>query len=430
MRPNATASNRGIEFIRNATAQPALPLLRYSAGMAAYDTIVLGAGAAGLMCALTAGARGRRVLVLERANKPGKKILMSGGGRCNFTNRHIAPDRFLSANPHFCRSALSRYSQWDFIELVERHGIEYFEKETVNGLSGQLFCRQSSKQILAMLLAECHTAGVDIRLDCETSAVEHREGFRLATGQGTFEAGTLVVASGGLSVPSLGGSGFGYRLAGQFGLRLLPTSAGLVPLTFSGAMHALCGRLSGLSCEVAVSNGRAAFREDLLFTHRGLSGPAALQISSYWKPGETVSLDLLPGQEAPRLLHRWKREQPRTLLRTALSRALPNKLVAELEGLLWPEAADRPLADWPDRELESLGGRLQAWRVKPAATEGYRTAEVTLGGVDTRDLSSKTMESKVPGLFFIGEVVDVTGHLGGFNFQWAWSSGHACGKAL
>jgi predicted Rossmann fold flavoprotein len=398
--------------------------------MSTYDTIVLGAGAAGLMCALTAGAHGRRVLVLERSNKPGKKILMSGGGRCNFTNRHCAPDRFLSANPHFCKSALSRYTQWDFIELVERHRIEYFEKETVNGLSGQLFCQQSSKQIVALLLAECANAGVEVRLDCETSAVEQADGFRLVTDQGQFSAATLVVAAGGMSVPSLGGSSFGYRLAEQFGLRVLPTSAGLVPLTFSGAMHEVCQRLSGLSCEVVIANGRASFREDMLFTHRGLSGPAVLQISSYWRPGEAVSIDLLPGHEATRLLHGWKREQPRALLRTPLQRLLPNKLVNELEALHWPEAAERPLADWPDRQLEAVARRLQSWVVKPAATEGYRTAEVTLGGVDTRDLSSKTMESRVPGLFFIGEVVDVTGHLGGFNFQWAWSSGHAAGEAL
>jgi predicted Rossmann fold flavoprotein len=399
-------------------------------GMSTYDTVVLGAGAAGLMCALTAGARGRRVLVLERSNKPGKKILMSGGGRCNFTNRHCSPDRFLSANPHFCKSALSRYTQWDFIELVERHRIEYFEKESVNGLSGQLFCEQSSKQIVALLLAECASAGVDMRLDCETSDVERVEGFRLVTDQGRFTAETLVVAAGGLSVPSLGGSGFGYRLAEQFGLRLLPTAPGLVPFTFSGSLHELCQRLSGLSCEVVISNDRASFREDLLFTHRGLSGPAVLQISSYWRPGETVSLDLLPGREGPRLFHGWKREQPRALLRTPLQRLLPCKLVHEVETLHWPEAAARPLADWPDRQLEAVARGLQCWAVKPAATEGYRTAEVTLGGVDTRDLSSKTMESKVAGLFFIGEVVDVTGHLGGFNFQWAWSSGHAAGEAL
>lgn len=398
--------------------------------MSSYDTIVLGAGAAGLLCAFTAGRRGRRVLVLERANKPGKKILMSGGGRCNFTNLHAAPERFLSANPDFCRSALARYTQWDFIELVRQHGIEYFEKETVNGLSGQLFCRQSSKQIVALLLAECAAAGVDIRLDCETADVARGEHFVLETTQGRFAAGSLVVACGGLSVPSLGGSAFGYRLAGQFGLRLLPTSAGLVPFTFTGAMLELCARLSGVSCEVVIANPRAAFREDLLFTHRGMSGPAVLQISSYWRPGEPLSIDLLPGCDAAALLLGWKREQPRALLRTALARLLPGKFVHELEALLWPQAAERPLADWPDRQLDETAARLATWVVKPAATEGYRTAEVTLGGVDTRDLSSKTMESKVPGLFFIGEVVDVTGHLGGFNFQWAWSSGHACGEAV
>jgi len=398
--------------------------------MTTYDTIVLGAGAAGLMCALTAGARGRRVLVLERSNKPGKKILMSGGGRCNFTNTQVAPDRFLSANPHFCKSALKRYTQWDFIELVERHGIEYFEKETVNGLSGQLFCRQSSKQIVALLMAECAAAGVDLRMECETSAVNCSDAWRLDTNQGKFLAESLVVASGGLSVPSLGGSSFGYRLAEQFGLRILPTTAGLVPLTFSGPMLELCSSLAGLSCEVVISNGRTAFREEMLFTHRGLSGPAVLQISSYWKPGETVSIDLLPGRDAREQLREWKRQQPRSLLRSCLSRLLPQKLVQGLEALHWPEAAVRPLADWPDRQLDAIANHLQSWELRPAATEGYRTAEVTLGGVDTRDLSSKTMESRVPGLFFIGEVVDVTGQLGGFNFQWAWSSGYACGQAV
>ena len=395
------------------------------------DTIILGAGAAGLMCALTAGQRGRRVLVLERANKVGKKILMSGGGRCNFTNLHVSPERFLSANPHFCKSALSRYTQWDFIELVERHGIEYFEKQTVNGLSGQLFCEQSSKQIVAMLLQECAAAGVEIRTGCETSAVTHNDGFHLATSHGLFSAQTLVVASGGLSIPSLGGSGLGYQLAEQFGLRLLPVAPGLVPLTFTSAMKDTCDTLSGVSCEVVVSNQRAAFREDLLFTHRGLSGPAILQISSYWQPGESVRVDLLPGEDARALLLAWKHEHPRALLRTPLGTVLPRQLVLELERLFWPERSGKLLADWPDRELERLAARLQAWELKPAGTEGYRTAEVTLGGVDTRGLSSQTMESStMPGLFFIGEVVDVTGHLGGFNFQWAWSSGHAAGLAV
>jgi predicted Rossmann fold flavoprotein len=394
------------------------------------DTIVLGAGAAGLMCALTAASRGRSVLVLERSNKVGKKILMSGGGRCNFTNLHIGPDRFLSANPHFCKSALSRYTQWDFIELVERHGIEYFEKETANGLSGQLFCRQSSKQIVTALLAECESAGVEIRCQTETSELESNHGFHLKTPQGGVSTETLVVACGGLSVPSLGGSGFGYQLAEQFGLNLLPTSAGLVPLTFTGTLQEMFSRLSGVSCEVSVSNERASFREDLLFTHRGLSGPAILQISSYWEPGEEISIDLLPGLCAQTLLLDWKREHPRSVLRTRLSTLLAAKLVHELEDQWWHECRDIALADWPDRQLAELGSRLQGWKLKPAATEGYRTAEVTMGGVDTRHLSSKSMESSVPGLFFIGEVIDVTGQLGGFNFQWAWSSGHAAGMAV
>ena len=395
-----------------------------------WDSIVLGAGAAGLMFALTAAQRGRRVLVLERSNKVAKKILMSGGGRCNFTNLHVSPDRFLSANPHFCKSALSRYTQWDFVELVKRHGIDFFEKETVNGLSGQLFCRQSSKQIVTMLLAECENAGVVIRSKCDTLSVKHGEGFHLSSNQGDFSAETLVVASGGLSIPSLGGSDFGYRLAEQFGLRLLPTTAGLVPFTFSDTTKERFNRLSGVSCEVAISTQHASFREDLLFTHRGLSGPAVLQISSYWKPGDAVKIDLLPDVAAMDLLLGWKREHPRSLLRTQLATILPGKLVEELEALHWQESSEKMLADWPDRQLGCIARHLQAWELKPASTDGYRTAEVTLGGVDTRDLSSKTMESNIPGLFFIGEVVDVTGHLGGFNFQWAWSSGFAAGKGV
>jgi predicted Rossmann fold flavoprotein len=398
--------------------------------MRSHDTLILGAGAAGLMCAISAALRGRKVLVLDRSNKVGKKILMSGGGRCNFTNLHASPERFLSANPHFCKSAISRYTQWDFIEIVERHGIEYFEKETVNGLSGQLFCQRSSKQIVAMLLTECENAGVEIRTRCETTRVEHKEGFHVESNQGAFSADALVVACGGLSIPSLGGSGFGYQLAEQFGLRLLPTSAGLVPLTFSDNLKEMFGRLSGVSCEVVISNHQASFREDLLFTHRGLSGPAVLQISSYWKPGETVEINLLPGMDASELLIGWKDSHPRSLLRTQLATLLPGKLVHELESLHWPENREKALADWPDRQLEQLASHLQVWKLKPAATEGYRTAEVTLGGVDTRDLSSKTMESPVSGLFFIGEVIDVTGHLGGFNFQWAWSSGYAAGQAV
>jgi len=416
--------------------------------MKAPDLIIIGAGAAGLMCAITAAQRGKRVLVLERSNKAGKKILMSGGGRCNFTNLHIAADRYLSDNPHFCKSALSRYTQWDFIEWVERSGIEYFEKETVNGLSGQLFCSQSSKLILAMLMSECQRLGVEIRLNCEIESVAHpdfvwirqpgtaahkaeaRDGFNLNTSQGGFTSEILVVAAGGLSIPRLGGSGIGYELAKTFGLRLLPTSAGLVPITFTDAMHDLCRRLSGVSSEVCLFNHRQSFREDMLFAHRGLSGPATLQLSSYWQLGETISINLLPDHNAMELLFRWKQQQPRTLLRTHIDRFLPRKLVLELEQLWWPELAETPLAEWPNVWLEAVAQKLENWSLKPAGTEGYRTAEVTLGGVDTRDLSSKTMESSMPGLFFIGEVVDVTGHLGGFNFQWAWSSGFVAGSSV
>jgi hypothetical protein len=394
------------------------------------DCIVLGAGAAGLMCAIGAARRGRKVLVLDRSNKPGKKILMSGGGRCNFTNLYTAPDRFLSANPHFCKSALSRYTPGDFIELVERHGIDYFEKETVNGLSGQLFCRESSKQIVAMLLEECARAGVDIRLDCETGTVRHDTTFRLETGNGAFESETLVVATGGLSIPSLGGSAFGYRLAEQFGLKVLPTTPGLAPFTFSDALRTRFSRLSGLSCEVSVAVGSTRFREDMLFTHRGLSGPAMLQASSHWQPGSEIELDLAPGRDLASTFSGWKSEKPRALLRSRLDALLPQRLVRELEDLFWPERAGTPLGDWPDRALDRVAAALQGWRLKPSGTEGYRKAEVTLGGVDTRELSSRTMESRVPGLFFIGEVVDVTGELGGFNFQWAWASGHAAGLAV
>ncbi|MDH3902685.1 MAG: NAD(P)/FAD-dependent oxidoreductase [Xanthomonadales bacterium] len=412
------------------------------------DLIVIGAGAAGLMCAMTAANRGRRVLIIERSNKPGKKILMSGGGRCNFTNLHVAPDRFLSSNPHFCKSALSRYTQWDFISLVEKHGIEYFEKETVNGLSGQLFCRQSSKLILSMLMEECRQAGVEIMLNCEIEAVVHSSaewansastvgavsasgpGFYLKTSLGNFSCESLVVAAGGLSVPSLGGSGIGYELAESFGLRLLPRSAGLVPFTFTDSMHAMCERLSGVSIESVLFNDRQSFREDILFTHRGLSGPAALQLSSYWSPGESINASLLPDQNVMEFLLNWKQQHPKTLLRTHLDHLIPRKLVLELENLWWPELAETALAEWPNVWLEAIAQKLESWTLKPAGTEGYRTAEVTLGGVDTRDLSSKTMESTTPGLFFIGEVVDVTGHLGGFNFQWAWSSAYAAGQSV
>jgi len=392
-----------------------------------YDVIVIGGGAAGLMCAITAGKRGRNVLVLEGSNKIGKKILMSGGGRCNFTNLYVEPNRYLSANPHFCKSALSRYTQWDFIDLVVKHDIPYFDKG-----EGQLFCEKSSKDILAMLEQECADANVTIWLDSEISDVKpHETGFSLNCSRTALTCDSLVIATGGLSIPKMGASDFGYKLAKQFGLNLLETKAGLVPFTFTGIMHDLTDRLSGVSLRATLSNARASFTEDILFTHRGLSGPAALQISSYWEPGEIIDVDLLPGTNAAELLQTAKQEQPKSLLRSILSEHLPRALVLELQELLWPDFAEMKLAEIPGGAIEKLANTLNQWSLKPAATEGYRTAEVTLGGIDTDELSSKTMEvKKVPGLYCIGEVVDVTGHLGGFNFQWAWASAVAAGQVV
>lgn len=388
-----------------------------------YDVIVIGGGAAGLMCAAIAGQRGRRVLVLEGSNRIGKKILMSGGGRCNFTNLHCEPSRFLSDNPHFCISALSRYTQWDFIALVEKHGIAYHEKTL-----GQLFCDESSKQIVAMLSDECARAGVRILTDSAIAGVERDGDYRVDSAHGTFSASALVVAAGGLSIPRMGASDFGYRLARQFGLRVLDTRAGLVPFTFTGDVQAMSDRLSGVSCPAELSNTRAAFSEGLLFTHRGLSGPAALQMSSYWHPGEALDCNLLPGRDIRCELRDTRSRQPKALLRSVLSEWLPRALVVELQPRLWPAEAETPLAGIGNARLDAIAEALGAWTLRPAATEGYRTAEVTLGGVDTDELSSKTMAAKrQDGLYFIGEVVDVTGHLGGFNFQWAWASGHAAG---
>ena len=392
--------------------------------MKSYDAIIIGGGAAGLMCAITAGQRGRQVLVLEHANKVGKKILLSGGGRCNFTNMHIEPECFLSANPDFCISALARYTQWDFIDLVERHGIAWHEKT-----QGQLFCDESSKAILAMLLRECDQAGVEIHTECEVSTIDCNRSFHLVTSHGEFAAESLVVASGGLSIPKMGASGIGYEIAEQFDVRVLPYRAGLVPFVFDDAFRDLSERLSGVSVRARVSTGVHSFVDNILFTHRGLSGPAVLQLSSYWQQGAPIIVDLLPEHDALEFLKSCKQMQPKAMLRTLLGQHLPKNLVLELETLWWPQWADKAMADWPGRLLAEIAERLKNWVLTPAGTEGYRTAEVTLGGVDTRDLSSKTMESKVQErLYFIGEVVDVTGHLGGFNFQWAWSSGYVAGQ--
>ena len=394
--------------------------------MTEADVIIIGGGAAGLMCAIAAGQRGRQIIVLEGSNKIGKKILMSGGGRCNFTNLHTDPSHFISANPHFCKSALSRYTQWDFIALVEKHGIAYHEKTL-----GQLFCDKSSKDIVAMLRDECDRANVSILTHCEDITVSRDKGFQLTCSRGKFTCESLVIASGGLSIPKMGASDFGYRLAQQFDLQVLDSRAGLVPFTTTGTLHDVCERLSGISCSATVSAGGVSFDEDILFTHRGLSGPAMLQASSYWSPGEAIEINLLPGIDLLERLLTAKQSRPKSLLRKVLTEYLPKALVIELQGLHWDDLKDQPLARYRDDQLQEIAAKLQCWVIKPAATEGYRTAEVTMGGVDTTQLSSRTMEcTKHPGLFFIGEVVDVTGHLGGFNFQWAWSSGQAAGQVV
>lgn len=388
------------------------------------DVIIIGAGAAGLMCAFTAAQRGRRVLVLDHANKPGKKILMSGGGRCNFTNQYCEPANFLSANPHFCKSALARYTQWDFIELVAKHGVAYHEKKL-----GQLFCDNKSSDILGLLLDECEQAGARLQLDTSVSEIAALDGgYRLETSVGTYTCQSLVIATGGLSIPTLGASGFGYQVARQFGHQVLPTRAALVPFTITEPqLKALCTELSGTSVEdCLVSCNGQSFKENILFTHRGLSGPAILQISSYWQPGDEVSINLLPHLNLAEWLPAQQAERPNSELKTVLGELFTKKMA----GLLAEQwFVSKPLKQYTPAELQAVAQRLADWRFVPAGTEGYRTAEVTLGGVDTREVSSKTMESqKAPGLYFIGEVLDVSGQLGGFNFQWAWASAFAAAQ--
>ena len=388
--------------------------------MSGWDVIVIGAGGAGLMCAIEAGKRGRRVLVLEHNERVGKKIAISGGGRCNFTNLGAGPDNYLSAQPDFCKSALARYTPWDFVALVEKHGIAYHEKKL-----GQQFCDGSSKAIIDMLLAECAAAGVEIRVNCRVEEVRKTDRFLLTTNTGPIEGAALVIATGGLSFPKLGATDFGHRLARQFGLKLTEIRPGLVPLTFAREDVPL-GELSGLSVPVIAHSNGTSFEENLLFTHRGLSGPAILQISSYWRENGAIEFDLLPGQNVAERLQEGRHESLDAV--TLLSRVWPKRFAETWSAR---HAPPKTFSHYKAQEIAALSALLKAWPLHFSGTEGYPKAEVTLGGVDTAELSSKTMEARrVPGLFFIGEVVDVTGWLGGYNFQWAWASGHAAGQAL
>ena len=383
------------------------------------DVVVIGGGAAGLMCAIEAGKRGRLVTVVEHSGEVGRKILISGGGRCNFTNLHTRPEHFLSANRHFAKSALARFRPGDFVAMVERHGIPYHEKS-----QGQLFCDRSARDVVAMLEKECAAAGVKIVTGCAIREV--RPGFSVATSAGRLEAASVVVATGGLSIPKIGATPVGYTIAKQFGLRLVDCRPALVPLTFQRQDAVRYGGLAGVSTLVEAAVNGCRFREKMLYTHRGLSGPAILQASSYWRPGEAVLVDLLPGIDLMGAVSEARAAGERMEMRTLVSRFLPKRLADrwfELHG------GSRPVAALGDRELEAISASLHAWRVEPGGTEGYEKAEVTAGGVDTAELSSKTFEAKkAPGLYFIGEVVDVTGHLGGFNFQWAWASGYSAGQ--
>ena len=392
--------------------------------MQQYDVVVIGAGAAGMMCAAEAGKRGRKVLILDHADAPGEKIRISGGGRCNFTNTRTAPEHFLSQNPRFCISALRRYTPRDFIALVDRYAIAYHEKTL-----GQLFCDDTAKDIIAMLLSEMDKVGVELRLSCPVSQVEKTEdGYRLSLPHDTVTCASLVVACGGKSIPKMGATGYGYELARKFGLRLTEIRPALVPLTFEIGMLEQLKPLAGISLDATIARGKRSFDEAMLFTHRGLSGPAILQISSYWREGEEIAITMAPGIDVLARLKSAKQANGKQAAQTALATFLPKRLA---QMIAEDHDASGNLADLPDKRLQAIAEAVNNWRVKPVGSEGYRTAEVTLGGVDTRDLNSNSMEAReVPGLYFIGEVVDVTGWLGGYNFQWAWSSGWSAGQVV
>lgn len=393
--------------------------------MQKFDVIIIGAGAAGLMCAIEAGKRQRKVLVIEHANKPGKKILMSGGGRCNFTNYNISPDKYISHNPHFCKSALSRYTQWNFIELVKKYKIPFHEKTL-----GQLFCDNKAQEILSMLLTECAAVNAEVRLNTAVNAIQklNDHSFKLQTSSGNLECESLVIASGGLSIPTMGASPFGYKVAEQFGIKVWPTRAGLVPLTLHVADKEKFAALSGVAVDSFVSTNEINFRENILFTHRGMSGPAILQISSYWQPGEAININLLPEINLIELLLDQKQYHGAKQLKTILLEYLPKRVV---EIFLDEVLSETKLASLSQTQLQTVAELFNGWQLKPNGTEGYRTAEVTLGGVDCNAISSKTMlANDVPGLYFIGEVLDVSGWLGGYNFQWAWSSAWAAGQVV
>ncbi|WP_041524283.1 BaiN/RdsA family NAD(P)/FAD-dependent oxidoreductase [Gilvimarinus agarilyticus] len=399
--------------------------------MKRYDVIIIGAGAAGLMCAASAAARGLRVALLDHANKVGKKILMSGGGRCNFTNYHVEPGNYLSGNPHFCKSALARFTQWDFIALVEKYQLAYHEKTL-----GQLFCDNKAKDILNILLAECEQYGVEIVTHCDIESIEpiatpeHR--YQIESSMGPWRCHSLVIGTGGLSIPTMGATGFGYDIAKQFGLKIKPRAATLVPFTFKAELLALMQSMAGVSLPVTISCAEQRFAEALLFTHKGISGPAVLQISNYWHPGDTIVIDFLPQLNIAEQLKQWRDRGEKAGLTKLLAQHLPKRFVqAWLEFHGAQPYLHLPLAQLSNTDIEHLADCLQRWACKPAGTEGYRTAEVTRGGIDTDEVSSKTFESKKsPGLYFIGEVLDVTGWLGGYNFQWAWASGYCAAQSL